>query len=72
MGRRTKQGMVLFHQLFSQPVLTSKEVEALTGLSRKAANDLVAGFVEKNILKETTGYQRNRVFIFDEYMRLFR
>ncbi len=72
MGRRAKQGMVLFHQLFSQPVLTSKEVEALTGLSRKAANDLVAGFVEKNILKETTGYQRNRVFIFDEYMRLFR
>ncbi|RLD03787.1 MAG: Fic family protein, partial [Chloroflexota bacterium] len=72
MGRRAKQGMVLFHQLFSQPVLTSKEVEALTGLSRKAANDLVAGFVEKNILKETTGYQRNRVFIFDEYMRLFQ
>ena len=72
MGRRTKQGMVLFHQLFSQPVLTSKEVKNMTGLSRKAANDLVALFVEKSILKETTGYQRNRVFIFDEYMRLFR
>jgi len=72
MGRRAKQGMVLFHQLFSQPVLTSKEVETMTGLSRKAANDLVAVFVEKSILKENTGYQRNRVFIFDEYMRLFR
>ena len=72
MGRRTKQGMVLFHQLFSQPVLTSKEVESMTGLSRKAANDLIKVFIEKNILTETTGYQRNRVFIFDEYMRLFR
>ncbi|MBT4310515.1 MAG: Fic family protein [Anaerolineae bacterium] len=72
MGRRTKQGMVLFHQLFSQPVLTSKEVESMTGLSRKAANDLIKVFIEKNILKETTGYQRNRVFIFDEYMKLFR
>ena len=72
MGRRTKQGMVLFHQLFSQPVLTSKEVESMTGLSRKAANDLIKVFIEKNILKETTGYQRNRVCIFDEYMKLFR
>ena len=72
MGRRTKQGMVLFHQLFSQPVLTSKEVESMTGLSRKAANDLIKVFIEKNILKETTGYQRNRVFLFDEYMKLFR
>lgn len=72
MGRRAKQGMILFHQLFSQPILTSKEVETMTGLSRKAANDLVAAFVENGILKENTGYQRNRVFIFDEYMRLFR
>lgn len=72
MGRRAKQGMILFHQLFSQPVLAIKEVETITGLSRKAANDLVAAFVEKSILKENTGYQRNRVFIFDEYMRLFR
>jgi len=72
MGRRAKQGMVLFHQLFSQPVLTSKDAEGITGLSRKAANDLIALFVEKKILKENTGYQRNRVFIFDEYLKLFR
>ena len=71
MGRRTKQGMVLFHQLFSQPILTSKEVESITGLSTKAAYDLIKIFMEKNILKETTGYQRNRVFIFDEYLKLF-
>lgn len=71
MGRRAKQGMVLFHQLFSQPILNSKDAETITGLSRKAANDLVAAFVEKGILKEMTGYQRNRVFMFDEYMKLF-
>jgi len=28
-------------------------------------------FVELKILRETTGYQRNRVFVFDEYMRMF-
>ena len=37
----------------------------------KAANDLVKAFVEQKILVETTGYQRNRVFVFDEYVRMF-
>jgi len=43
----------------------------MTELSPKAANELVRIFVELKILRETTGYQRNRVFVFDEYMRMF-
>ena len=37
----------------------------------KVANDLVRAFVEQKILFETTGYQRNRVFVFNEYVRMF-
>jgi hypothetical protein len=37
----------------------------------KAVNYLVKAFVEQKILVETTGYQRNRVFVFDEYVRMF-
>ena len=43
----------------------------MTGLSKKAANDLVQVFVEKGILTEITGQQRNRLFGFHEYVRLF-
>jgi len=43
----------------------------MTGLSTKAANDLVQAFVDQNILIETTGYQRNRVFNFAEYLQMF-
>ena len=71
MGRRAKQGLTLLHQLFRQPVITTQDAEKMTDLSRKAANDLVNLFVEKKILIEKTGYQRNRIFIFDEYLRLF-
>jgi len=71
MGKRSKQALVLFHKLFSKPVLNIRDVQGFTGLSPKAANDLVQIFVEKKILKETTGYQRNRVFIFAEYMEMF-
>jgi len=71
MGKRSKQALALFHKLFSKPVLNIRDVQGFTGLSPKAANDLVQIFVEKKILKETTGYQRNRVFIFAEYMEMF-
>jgi Fic family protein len=72
MGKRAKQGLVFLHALFSHPVVTIKDVQSITGLSPKAANDLVQAFLTAGILKETTGYQRNRVFSFEEYLRLFR
>lgn len=71
MGKRSKQGMDLLHQLFKKPVVTAKDVQSLTGLSSKSANSLLQAFIDKKILIETTGYQRNRSFVFDEYMRMF-
>jgi len=71
MGKRSKQGIEFLHRLFKKPVVTIKDVQTMTGLSPKAANDLVKAFVEQKILVETTGYQRNRVFVFDEYVRMF-
>jgi len=72
MGKRSKQGLEFFHHLFKKPIVTVKNVQSMTGLSPKAANALVQVFVEKKILVESTGYQRNRVFVFDEYMKMFR
>lgn len=71
MGKRSKQALGLLHHLFRKPVVNIAVVQNMTGLSPKAANDLVRIFVDTKILRETTGYQRNRVFVFDEYMRLF-
>ncbi|MCX5816380.1 MAG: Fic family protein [Proteobacteria bacterium] len=72
MGKRAKQGSIFLHALFSKPVVTIKDVQNITGLSPKAANDLVKVFFAEGILKETTGYQRNRVFVFEDYLRMFR
>jgi cell filamentation protein, protein adenylyltransferase len=63
--------MGFLHKLFTKPVVTIKDVQAMTGLSSKAANDLVKTFADQKILVEITGYQRNRVFVFNEYVRLF-
>jgi hypothetical protein len=53
------------------PVVTVKEAQAMTGLSPNTAGDLVSAFVDKLILVETTGFQRNRRFAFAGYLELF-
>lgn len=71
MGKRSKQGIEFLHALFKKPVVNIKDVQTMTGLSPKAAYSLVNAFMQKGILTETTGYLRNRVFVFSEYMALF-
>jgi len=71
-GRRSHTALVLMQQLFVQPVITIAKAQKITGLSKKAANDLVAIFTKEKILKEITGQTRNRVFIFDHYLNLFK
>jgi Fic family protein len=72
LGKRLESGRKLFIALFSQPIVMGRNVEEITSLSPKAANDLISIFVDKGILKEITGYQRNRVFVFYTYLDLFR
>ncbi len=71
MGKRSKQGLEFLHQLFKKPIVSIKDVQIMTGLSSKAANDLVKAFIENKILIESTGYHRNRIFIFDNYVKMF-
>ena len=71
MGKRSSHGLEFLHKLFTKPVVTIKDVQAMTGLSAKAANDMVKTFADQKILVEITGYQRNRVFVFNEYVKLF-
>ncbi len=71
MGKRSKTALELLHYLFKEPVVNVKKVQEKTNLSSKAANDLVKEFLDKGILKEITGFQRNRMFVFNEYVDLF-
>ncbi len=71
MGKRSKNAMILLHALFKNPVIRIRQVQEITSLSAKAANDLIKEFVCHNILVEVTGYRRNRIFVFKHYLKLF-
>jgi Fic family protein len=71
LGKRLKSGQTFFSALFSKPLVNIRNVQEIAALSPKAANDLIDKFVELDILKETTGFRRNRVYVFKSYLDLF-
>lgn len=71
LGRRAENGRILMMHLFKRPAVTVNQVADLLGLQYHASNKLVQALVEMNILKEITGYQRNRNFLFKQYIDIF-
>jgi Fic family protein len=71
LGRRAENGRKLMMHLFKRPAVTVNQVVDLLGLQYHAANKLVQALVEMDILKEITGYQRNRIFLFKQYRDIF-
>jgi len=70
-GRRTQSALKLLNYLFLHPAVMVKRVQDVTQLSKKAAGDLVDSFEKAGILKEFTGFERNRIFSFHPYLSLF-
>jgi len=71
-GKRAALANTLLQHLFKKPVVQVNQVQHLLQISYKAANDLVSNFEHNGILKEMTGKSRNRVFVFDAYVKMFR
>jgi Fic family protein len=71
-GRRALSALTLLNALFKEPFVKVKDVESICQLSPKAAGDLVQSFEKAGILKEYTGQSRNRVFVFEQYVDLFK
>lgn len=71
LGKRTKQALILFNELFKKPIISNIDAVTITGHSVKSANNLISTFVELGILVETTGLARNRIYVFKEYLNMF-
>lgn len=71
-GRAAGNGHRVLEYLYEHPILSANEVRDLIGTTYPAANDLVAKFVSTGILREITGQARNRKFMYQSYIDLFR
>ncbi|WP_422328687.1 Fic family protein [Thiothrix eikelboomii] len=70
-GRRATTGMLLLQHLFQRPVINVEQSAGVCQVNYRPANELVALFQQHKILREMTGQSRNRLFVFDPYLRVF-
>jgi Fic family protein len=71
MGTTASNALRLLDFLFEQPIITVRVVEKHLQSSYVTASKLVDQLVELGILRETTGYQRNRRYRYEPYLSLF-
>jgi len=71
LGKRAKVGQELLKHLYSEPILNTKQITERLQISHPSASTLAKQFEKIGILKEITGFKRNRLFAFSEYLKLF-
>lgn len=71
LGKKVSNAQKLVLQLYKQPLITIPEIAKNIECSIQTANTLTKDFVKIGILKETTGYKRNQLFEFEQYIHIF-
>lgn len=72
MGSRSGDAKKVIDYLYTQPVIEVARVEQIIQKSNVTAYKLLNTLEEKEILKEVSGAQRNKLYVFNEYINLFK
>ena len=72
LGKKQEMAREFLQHLYSNPMVDSSDVVKLFNINISTALRLIDDFVKLKILKEITGQKRNRNFVFESYMKLFR
>ena len=70
-GKKSQNAKALIDYLYQQPIISSADIIEPLGISKPTANLLLSDFVEKGILLEVTGLQRNKLYSFERYLKIF-
>jgi len=72
LGRKAANARKLILSLYQKPVLTGSAIAKILDVTPRAANALINDLERLDILKEQTGFKRNRIYAFEEYLMFFR
>jgi len=72
LGRRAVNAQKIINELYQRPIVNAERVSEILGISMPSAYKLIAVLEEIEILKEITGGQRRRLYIFENYIEFFR
>jgi Fic family protein len=71
LGRAAANGHRVMDRLFDHPIVTVATVRDWLGITPVGANQIVSRLEAVGLLREITGYARNRRFRFEPYLKLF-
>lgn len=71
LGRRASNASILINHLYQHPIVDVQIVKDVTGLSTPSVYKLIEELERLNILQELTGSKRSKLYIFQEYTKLF-
>lgn len=71
LGRRAENARKLIMHLYRNPAVSVNEVMRLQNIKKNPARDLIAALADIGVLVEITGYRRNRIFVFKQYLDIF-
>jgi Fic family protein len=72
LGKRNTKAQLVINYMYEKPVINAQIVQKIIGSKNATAYSLIEDLVNLEIIKETTGNQRNRTYIFEDYVSLFR
>ncbi|MFC2106838.1 Fic family protein [Bacteroidota bacterium] len=72
LGSRSKNAILVLNGLFEKPIIDAQSVKQITGLSLPSSYKMLDDLEELEIIKEITGGKRGKLYVFDEYIKLFK
>jgi Fic family protein len=72
LGKKQALAKSFLQFLYSKPITDASDVAEALEINVSTALRLIDDFIKLKILEETTGYKRNRIFAFEDYIKLFR
>jgi Fic family protein len=72
LGKRAPLAVHLTRYLYSKPIVDANEIATALEVNISTAHRLIQDFEKLEIFIERTGYRRNRIFVFEDYVKLFR
>ncbi|MCK9336269.1 MAG: Fic family protein [Arcobacteraceae bacterium] len=67
-GKKAHNASRLLEMLYQKPIVNMTDVGRELNLAKATVSSLIKDFEEKGILKETTGYERNKYYAFTRYL----
>jgi len=72
LGSRTGNAQIVIKQLYQHPIIGVQKVKKITGLSLPSVYKLIDELEQMNILVELTGNKRGKLYLFSDYVSLFK